>query len=120
MRLHLAPGWTLERRALFLHPVARQRSGLAEKLGCGLLEDGAVQVNELGQTTVPGIYAAGDMCRTPAMPSPAAQVIMAAAQGARAAVVIDQELLFTDAYPTSKQTGEPVATTTDAPQRQAG
>ena len=30
------------------------------------------------------------------MPYPAAQVIMAAAQGARAVVVIDQELLFTD------------------------
>ena len=120
VRLHLAPGWTLERRALFVHPVPRQRSGLAEKLGCAVLEDGAVQVNELGQTTVPGVYAAGDMCRTPAMPYPAAQVIMAAAQGARAAVVIDQELLFTDAYSASEQAGEPAAATPDAPQRQAG
>ena len=98
VRLHLAPGQTLERHALFIPPAPRQRSGLAEELGCTFLEDGAVQVNELGQTTVPGVYAAGDMCRTPAMPYPAAQVIMAAAQGARAAVVIDQELLFTDAY----------------------
>jgi hypothetical protein len=32
------------------------------------------------------------------MPNPAAQVIMAAAQGARAAVVIDKELAFTDLY----------------------
>ena len=101
VRLHLAPGQTIERRALFIPPAPRQRSGLAEKLGCALLEDGAVQVNELGQTTVPGVYAAGDTCRTPAMPYPAAQVIMAAAAGARAAVVIDQELLFTDAYTTS-------------------
>jgi thioredoxin reductase len=120
IRLHLAPGWTLERRALFVHPVPRQRSGLAEKLACTVLEDGAVQVNELAQTTAPGVYAAGDMCRTPAMPYPAAQVIMAAAEGARAAVVIDQELLFTDAYPTDDQTGGPAAATPDAPQRQAG
>ena len=35
-------------------------------------------------------------------------------------MVIDQELLFTDAYPASKQTGEPVATTPYAPQGQAG
>ncbi len=116
VRLHLAPGWTLERRALFTHPVPRQRSGLAETLGCAMLEDGAVQVNELGQTTVPGVYAAGDMCRTPAMPYPAAQVIMAAAEGARAAVIIDQELLFTDAYTTSEHTGPPAANT---PPRQA-
>jgi thioredoxin reductase len=34
IRLHLAPGWTLERRALFLHPRPRQRSDLAGKLGC--------------------------------------------------------------------------------------
>jgi thioredoxin reductase len=115
VRLHLAPGQTLERRALFIPPAPRQRSGLAEELGCALLDDGSVQVNELGQTTIPGVYAAGDMCRTPAMPFPAAQVIMAAAQGARAAVVIDQELLFTDAYPTS----EPAAATPDAPPRQA-
>ena len=57
-----------------------------------------MQVNELGQTTVPGVSAAGDLCRTPAVPTPSAQVVMAAAQGARAAVVIDQELLLTDAY----------------------
>ncbi len=57
-----------------------------------------MQVNELGQPTVPRVYAAGDLCRAPAMPAPAAQVVIAAAQGARAAVVIDQELLLTDAY----------------------
>ena len=98
VRLSLSPGWTLERRALFVHPAFRQRSDLPVRLGCTVMEDGAVQVSELGQTTVPGVYAAGDMCRTPAMPSPAAQVVMAAAAGALAAVVIDQELLFTDSY----------------------
>jgi thioredoxin reductase len=102
VRLHLAPGQTLEPHAVFLQPARRQHSELAHQLGCALLEDGSVQVDELGQTTVPGVYAAGDMCRTPAMPAPAAQVIMAAAQGARAAVVIDQELLFAGANPTQR------------------
>lgn len=98
VRLHLAPGWTLERRALFVHPVLRQRSSLAQLLGCALLDDGAVRVNELGQTTVPGVYAAGDACRTPTLPFPAAHVVTAAAKGALAAIAIDQELLFREAY----------------------
>ncbi len=33
------------------------------------LDDGEVQVNELGLTTVPGVYAAGDLCRAPATPT---------------------------------------------------
>jgi thioredoxin reductase len=113
VRLHLAPGQTLERHAVFLHPARRQHSQLAHQLGCALLEDGSVQVDELGQTTVAGVYAAGDMCHTPAMPTPAAQVIIAAAQGARAAVVIDQELLFAGANTTQRTDppagGEPPA-----------
>jgi thioredoxin reductase len=115
VRLHLAPGWTLERRALFVHPVLRQRSDLAQRLGCTMLDDGAVQVTELGQTTIPGVYAAGDMCRTPALPMPAAQVVMAAAQGALAAVAIDQELLFTDTYGASEENGRPAAGEPDIP-----
>jgi thioredoxin reductase len=98
LKLRLASGDRLERQALFIHAPRRQHSDLAGRLGCSLFEDGFVEVNELGQTTVAGVYAAGDMCRTPAMPGPAAQVIMAAAQGARAAVVIDKELAFTDLY----------------------
>jgi pyridine nucleotide-disulfide oxidoreductase len=69
IRLHLAPGWTLERRALFTHPVTRQRSGLAQQLGCTLLDDGSVLVNELGQTTVPGVYAAGTFAASELCPT---------------------------------------------------
>jgi thioredoxin reductase len=96
VRLTMFPGWILERRALFVHPRLRQRSDLAERLGCAILPDGAVQIDELGHTSVEGVYAAGDMCRTPAMPAPAAQVVMAAGAGARAAVILDQELLAHD------------------------
>jgi thioredoxin reductase len=98
LKLRLASADTLERQALFIHAPRRQHSDLAGRLGCSVFDDGSVEVNELGQTSVPGVYPAGDMCRTPAMPVPAAQVIMAAAQGARAAVVIDKELAFTDLY----------------------
>ncbi|WP_214316993.1 NAD(P)/FAD-dependent oxidoreductase [Nonomuraea sediminis] len=87
-------GDTVERDALFLHPPTRQRSDLAERLGCRFLEDGAVEVDDFGQTSVRGVFAAGDMARKPDMPFPGAQVVLAAAQGVTAAIVIDQELLY--------------------------
>jgi thioredoxin reductase len=81
---------------LFVHGHVRQRSDLAAQLGCRMLDDGAVEINDLGQTSTPGVYAAGDMARRPALPLAGAQVILAAAEGTLAAVVIDQELLFTE------------------------
>ena len=72
------------------------RSDLAATLGCRLLEDGAVEVNDFGQTTRPGIYAIGDMARTATNPFAGHQVIIAAAGGTAAAIVIDQELLYND------------------------
>jgi thioredoxin reductase len=93
--LVFADGSRLERSALFVHGHVRQRSDLAEQLGCRILDDGAVEINDLGQTSVPGVYAAGDMARRPTLPLAGAQVIIAAAEGTVAAVVIDQELLYT-------------------------
>jgi thioredoxin reductase len=85
-------GEPAERAAAFLHAPTRQRSDLPHQLGCELLEDGSVMVDDLGQTSVPGVLAAGDMARRPTMPVPGAQVIIAAAEGAIAAVAIDQTL----------------------------
>ena len=94
--LVFADGSRLARSALFVHGHVRQRSDLAAQLGCRILDDGAVEINDLGQTSTPGVYAAGDMARRPALPVAGAQVILAAAEGTLAAVVIDQELLFTE------------------------
>lgn len=99
------PGTSLERlvftdgsravcQAMYCHAPTRQRSDLAARLGCRLLDDGSVEVNEFAQTTRPGIFAIGDMARQAAFPFPARQVVMAAAQGVIAAIVIDQELLY--------------------------
>jgi thioredoxin reductase len=93
--LDFADGSRLDRSALFVHASLRQRSGLPTELGCQILDDGAVEINDLGQTSVPGVYAAGDMARRPALPLAGAQVILAAAEGTLAAIVIDQELLYT-------------------------
>jgi thioredoxin reductase len=93
-RVVLATGESVERRAAFLHPPTRQRSDLPGQLGCALLEDGSVSVGDLGQTSMAGVFAAGDMARRPTMPVPGAQVVIAAAEGAIAAVAIDQDLVM--------------------------
>ncbi|GAB4021977.1 NAD(P)/FAD-dependent oxidoreductase [Spirosoma koreense] len=73
--------------ALFARVPVRQASTLAEQLGCLHDEKGFVQVDEWGRTSQPGIFAAGDthtMMR---------QVMIAGANGLRAAVVINKELI---------------------------
>ncbi|WP_433473674.1 NAD(P)/FAD-dependent oxidoreductase [Spirillospora sp. CA-142024] len=93
-----ASGRKLAYCAAFVTPKQHLSGDMHAQLGCALFEDGALQVHELGQTTVPGVYAAGDLCRTAGMPAPFSQIVITAAEGARAAIVIDQELLLTDAY----------------------
>ena len=89
-------GETLRCDQVFVAAPYRQRSELAARLGCALFDDHTVQVDDFGQTTVPGVYAVGDMARTAAHPGPLAQITLAAASGHLAAVAIDQELLQAD------------------------
>ncbi|GAB2961911.1 NAD(P)/FAD-dependent oxidoreductase [Hymenobacter coalescens] len=80
-------GSTLARHALFIHPNQKQRSDLAQQLGCRHLQrNGAVWVDKRIQTSVPGVYAAGDT--TPA----AQQALIAAAEGAQAAISCNEQL----------------------------
>ncbi|HEX8330443.1 MAG TPA: NAD(P)/FAD-dependent oxidoreductase [Hymenobacter sp.] len=75
--------------ALFLRPMQRQRSDLAAQLGCAFSPDGTfVQVTETGLTSVPGVYAVGDMA------GPLQQALLAAASGTRAAAALNNELIF--------------------------
>ena len=89
-------GMCLDRAGLFVHPPARQAAPFAASLGCDTLPDGVVAVDDVGRTSVPGVYAAGDMARRPAMPLPGQLVAVAAAAGTLAAVATDQELLLAD------------------------
>jgi thioredoxin reductase len=93
-RIVFTEGEPVARTAAFLHAPTRQRSDLPRQLGCTLGEDGSVLVGDFGQTSVPGVFAAGDMARRPSMPVPGAQVVIAAAEGAITAVAIDQELFL--------------------------
>ncbi|TDD34568.1 NAD(P)/FAD-dependent oxidoreductase [Saccharopolyspora elongata] len=92
LQLHFADGSVLERQAMFHRAPTRQRAPFAADLGCAILEDGCVQVDELQATTVPGVFSAGDMARVPAVPDALTLVSQAAADGVRAAVWLEQGL----------------------------
>jgi len=88
--LVFADGSTLACDAVFLRPPQQLRGSLAANLGCVLTDGGLVQVGTDWQTTVPGVYAAGDMV------SPMQQVILAAASGSAAAITLNHALLEED------------------------
>ncbi|NUR04140.1 MAG: NAD(P)/FAD-dependent oxidoreductase [Streptomyces sp.] len=91
--VEFSTGEELEREAVFLRTRTSQRSDIGKQLGCNHFDDGAVEVNDFQQTTVPGVFAVGDTARRASLPFAAAQLVIAAASGALAAVVIDLELL---------------------------
>lgn len=61
--LELDNGERYDLAALYLHPHVTQKCPAPEQLGCGLTDHGHLVIDEHMQTTVPGIYAAGD-CTT--------------------------------------------------------
>ncbi|HJZ48579.1 MAG TPA: NAD(P)/FAD-dependent oxidoreductase [Roseiflexaceae bacterium] len=85
--IRFADGTLLKRRSLFVRTAQEQRSRLAHDLGCEIGEGGIIHVDEQGQTSVAGVYAAGDMTRH------MQQIIFAAADGARAAMAINHSFV---------------------------
>lgn len=84
--VEFADGRELERAALFLHAPQHQRTPLATDLGARLTSRGAVWVDARLQTSITGLYAAGDT-------KPGTQqALLAAADGNRAAIVINESL----------------------------
>jgi thioredoxin reductase len=81
--------------ALFLHTTTRQASPLAERLHCAMLDDGSVRVDDEGRTSVPGVYAVGDMARRESSPSGITFVVTSMAMGFVTATAVHQEL-FTE------------------------
>jgi thioredoxin reductase len=82
-----ADGSELARDGLLVAAPPRQRSSLATDLGAELAERGSIDADQFGRTTVPGLYAAGDIS------SPMPQVAGAIADGSRAAAAINDDLL---------------------------
>jgi thioredoxin reductase len=81
----------LEREHIFMRPPHQQRSPLASQLACTISDDGLyVKVDAKGETSVPGIYAAGDMT------GPMHAVSQAVASGTLAGVMLNHTLVFED------------------------
>ncbi len=73
--------------ALFFVNGYTQQSDLVRELGCILSSKNVVITNRNQQTNIPGVYVAGDASRDMHF------VVVAAAEGAKAAVTINKELL---------------------------
>lgn len=87
----LATGEVIPRRGIFLRSQPHQHSALVEQLGCNLADNGAVQVSEDKQTSVPGVYAVGDTVNLLS----AISIVMAeeTAEGTMAAVFMNRALI---------------------------
>jgi thioredoxin reductase len=83
----LRTGEVIPRSGIFVQPQPQQHSDLAKQLGCNLADNGAVQVGEDKQTSVPGVYAAGDT----AVLFSAISIVVA--EGTTAGVFINRSLI---------------------------
>jgi thioredoxin reductase len=81
LELALADGRTERVAGLFTAATATQRAPFAAQLGCGILPGGGVEIDAMGRTTVPGVYAAGDMAHVAAVPGPMVSLAAAIAAG---------------------------------------
>lgn len=72
----------------FVTTTFEQSAPFAAQLGLDLLPSGCIRVDGFGRTSVPGVYAAGDLAHTPEYPMPMAAVLSAAAAGLTAAASI--------------------------------
>ncbi|MBN9644063.1 NAD(P)/FAD-dependent oxidoreductase [Corynebacterium mendelii] len=95
MVLHFDDGSTLEREVIFYRPDSRQHSDLADQLGCDQMPQwGTIAVNAMQQTSVPGVYAVGDVAVNRDLPAATGFVVTGASDGQRAAIWIEQELFL--------------------------
>ncbi|SNS90018.1 Thioredoxin reductase [Actinomadura meyerae] len=83
----LADGSVLGADAVFLAPTWVAKDGPLADLGCETGDDGFVKVDATGRTSVPGVWAAGNVV------APAGQVIIAASAGSMAAAMINADLI---------------------------
>lgn len=86
LRLVFSEGETMWRRMLFYHLGGEPASNLAAKLGAKTDDRGSVIVSRGQESSVPGLFVAGDATRD------VLQAVVAAGEGASAAVAINAKL----------------------------
>ena len=91
--VELTDGRVIARTAVFIRPAnVPHADGLVTGLGCEVDAAGFVTVDGSGQTSTPGIWAAGNVV------DPRAQVITAAGAGSAAAIAINADLVQDDIH----------------------
>ncbi|MFD9053572.1 NAD(P)/FAD-dependent oxidoreductase [Streptomyces zaomyceticus] len=85
--VRLADGTVVERTAVFVGPRFVPHDSLLTALGCATGDDGWPSVDESGRTSVPGVWAVGNVT------DPRMQVITAAGAGSTAAIALNVDLL---------------------------
>jgi thioredoxin reductase len=88
--VRMADGRIIRRDAMFVPPRFIPNKHLLVDLGCEVDGDGWVTADNHGRTSVPGVWAAGNLV------DPRAQVITAAGQGSAAAIAINTDLVEDD------------------------
>lgn len=89
--VELIDGRMVARSAVFVRPgIVPHPDGLLSRLGCDFDQSGFVRVDATGQTSISGVWAAGNVS------DPRAQVITAAGAGSAAAIAINNDLVQED------------------------
>jgi thioredoxin reductase len=86
----MSDGCVVPRDALFVPPRLVPNNQLLVGLGCDLDAEGWVTTDTAGRTSVPGVWAAGNLV------DPRAQVISAAGAGSAVAIALNAELVEDD------------------------
>jgi len=71
----------------------RQRAPFADDLALRMLPSGSIEIDDFGRTSLPGIFAAGDLAHRASLPGPMASVLLASAAGQIAAIGVIQSLI---------------------------
>lgn len=79
---------------LFAHPAWEQAAPFAAQLGLEMRESGCIAVNVFGQTSVPGVYAAGDLAHVADLPMPMPSVLAAAYAGQLAGASVLRDMVM--------------------------
>ena len=79
-------------RPAFAAPAFEQAAPFAAQLGLELRESGCIAIDQLGHTSVPGVYAAGDLAHVADLPMPMPSVLAAKAAGQTAGAAVVRDL----------------------------
>jgi thioredoxin reductase len=82
LRVLLRSGESLELAGLFVASTTRQAAPFARQLGLECNDSACVRVDEHARTSLPRVYAAGDMAHLASLPAPVQSVAQAIASGA--------------------------------------